>query len=106
MKKWTLLFAFLMALTGVTFGGGDWDGKDSKVVRERGHACYWSEPSTFTSNLTVPSDQEDGGKETEMRYVCDNADFPLIVSRNFITEVQPDTWVADGRDKGYSLTRW
>ena len=105
MKKWTILFALVLGMTAISFAGGG-DGKDGKAVRARGHACYWSEPNTFTSNLTVPNDQVDGGKETQMRYVCDNADFPIVHSRNFISDCQPDTWVADGRDKHYSLTRW
>jgi len=105
MKKWSLIFALALGITAVSFAGGG-DGKDGKNVRERGHACYWSEPSTFTANLTVPEDQEDGGKETQMRYVCDNADYPIVDSRNFISESQPDTRKADGRDRGYSLTRW
>jgi hypothetical protein len=104
MKKWSLVFALALGVTAVSFAGGG-DGKDGKNVVS-GHACYWSEPSTFTSNLVVPNDQEDGGKETQMRYVCDNADYPVVRSRNFITDCQPDTWKADGRDKGYSLTRW
>jgi hypothetical protein len=106
MKKWTLLIAILVAATGIAFAGGWDDGKGGKAVRERGHHCYWSEPSTFSANVVVPNDQEDGGKETQVRYVCDNADFPLVRSRNFISDCQPDTWKADGRDKDYSLTRW
>jgi hypothetical protein len=105
MKKWTLFFALALAVTAISFAGDGGDGKDGKNV-QAGHACYWSEPSTFDANLTVPEDQEDGGKETQMRYVCENADNAIIDSRNFISDSQPDTWVADGRDKGYSLTRW
>lgn len=104
MKKWSLVIALALGITAVSFAGGG-DGKDTKNV-VKGHACYWSEPSTFSANLVVPEDQEDGGKETQMRYVCDSADFPVVDSRNFISDSQPDTWKADGRDKNYSLTRW
>ena len=103
MKKWTLFIALVMGLTGYILAG---DGGDGKAVREHGHACYWSEPNTFDSHLAVPDDQEDGGKETQMRYVCHEANYPIVRARNFIAESQPDTWVADGRDKHYSLTRW
>ena len=62
MKKWSLVFVLALGMAAVSFAGGDSGGKDGKNVRAHGHACYWSEPGTFSANLVVPNDQEDGGK--------------------------------------------
>lgn len=104
MKKWTLAGALMLGVVFVSYAGGEM--MDGKTVREKARTCYWSEGNTFTSNLVVPEDKKAGGKETDMRYICDNATYPIVRSRNFISDAQPDTWKTDGRDKHYSLTRW
>ncbi|MBV9463215.1 MAG: hypothetical protein JO317_03205 [Verrucomicrobiae bacterium] len=91
----------------------DRDGKE--VIREsrwtereeiRADRCTWGDPNDWAAQLSVPADRQEGGKETEMRYVCakNNRDEDAPVPpRNFGFNTYPDAWA--NQDVGYSLTR-